>query len=65
MFTLNQITMIFRTFCKKDEKNGDDDGTDSSAAPVTSDIPREIEGLLLKIKFYLIKCIWDHSTIVN
>ena len=35
-----------RTFCRKDEKNGDDDANDSSAAnqiPV-SEFPRELEG---------------------
>jgi hypothetical protein len=57
--------MNFRTFCRKDEKNGDDDGTDSSAAPVTSDMPKEIEGLFLIfyiVSIYTVKPVYnDHS----
>jgi len=36
-----------RTFCRKDEKNGDDDGTDSAAANqivAASEFPKELEG---------------------
>ena len=40
-----------RTFCRKDEKNGDDDGTDSAApnqiVTSSSEFPRELEGCQL------------------